>query len=992
LRNTLRDAKRTYFESILTDTSTPVWDVAKWRHGRREATIHPIRSPSGELTTDFNSMARVFKDRFFDITASGPSDSAFQALPEVPNSSGTASTLRLRLVNGEQVLGHLPAQRVNLAHGCPHPDQAGALLQPVNSGGPSFAAPRRPFLRVTEDEVRQALAHTSNKSAPGPSGITYKLLKWTFEANPGLIITTLNGALEHGTHPWGTADVVVIPKPHKPDYSVAKAYRPISLLECTGKLLEKVVANRLGADERNFHLINPTQFGSQKYHSAPDAATLLRFKAEMTIRNGNVGGVLLLDISRFFDHLDPATTVATLADLGVDPNTCAWVHSFMTERTLRLTFNGERSDPFRQDVGVPQGSPLSPILSALYTSPILREALSWSDQDLALYVDDGCIYTSAPTFSAVAQQLAAAASLLLSWLRRLGLTVDADKTELMFFHRNQISNKRNGAQVDAIHVSDGNLSFTVKRATWIRYLGVFFTPTLDWTLHVRTLANRARSTVRALGVLGNSVRGFSLLSWRKIFVGIILPIFTYASQVWFTDVKQKTLLHHLQVAQNDACRKLAGVFRTTPVHLTEKLLNIPPVRYRFRHLLRNAGARLARLPSDCALRTLDHTRPVLCIPRHVPLLPLYPSCAETPPLFDIPFTHLPHPSTPLWHHDHFLLHPRPPKQKQKPYTIHSSKTVLSDNTAPIKILITTAPSPVTHLKIAMFAIFHHHKLITSAIHSAPSTQAAYLICLEAAFSRAPPSTHVRFFYNDSALPFFIFNHHLLPNLPYVNRLTNTLDRVLLSHFHNISGHWYSPSWSWPWKVDWTQTLVERATQEAIHHPSPTPSKTRMFDEWNQDYEARESDPPYLPFTQPSHPDHLHPFVQGVIDADSRRLQCAAFQVITGHSFQGDYSLRHCPTAPDNTTCPHCGRFFNTHHIFFGCPHFAIPRTRLLVGGYLSLHTIFSNTHGGRRLCEFLKITNTLLRPLPPPPDQPRDPTYLTPPLYPVHLFGNTFVN
>jgi hypothetical protein len=227
LRKTIRDAKRDFFENLLTDSSTPIWDVAKWRHGRRDSIIHPILSPSGIPTTDFNSMAQTFKARFFDITANGPMVSTPQAF--MPNALGTASTFRLRLENGEQVLGHLPAQRVNLAYGCPHPDSTGALLQPVNSGGPSFAAPRRPFLRITEDEVRQALSTTSNKSAPGPSGITYKLLKWTFEANPGLIITTLNGALEHGTHPWGTADVVVIPKPHKPDYSVAKAYRPISL-------------------------------------------------------------------------------------------------------------------------------------------------------------------------------------------------------------------------------------------------------------------------------------------------------------------------------------------------------------------------------------------------------------------------------------------------------------------------------------------------------------------------------------------------------------------------------------------------------------------------------------------------------------------------------------------------------------------------------------------------------------------------------------------
>jgi hypothetical protein len=172
---------------------------------------------------------------------------------------------------------------------------------------------------------------------------------------------------------------------------------------------------------------------------------LLRYKVEMTIRSGNIGGVLLLDISCFFDHLNPATMVVTLADLSIDANTCTWVHSFMTEWTLCFTFNDEQSDPFHQDMGVPQGSPLSPILSTLFTSPLLRKALSWSSQDLALYVDDGCIYASGPTFVAVAHQLATAASLLLSWLRRLSLTVDADKTELMFFYRKHLSTKRHGA-------------------------------------------------------------------------------------------------------------------------------------------------------------------------------------------------------------------------------------------------------------------------------------------------------------------------------------------------------------------------------------------------------------------------------------------------------------------------------------------------------------------------------------------------------------------
>jgi hypothetical protein len=101
----------------------------------------------------------------------------------------------------------------------------------------------------------------------------------------------------------------------------------------------------------------------------------------------------------------------------------------------------------------------------------------------------------------------------------------------------------------------------------------------------------------------------------------------------------------------------------------------------------------------------------------------------------------------------------------------------------------------------------------------------------------------------------------------------------------------------------------------------------MFEEWNEDFEARDSDPPYLPFTQPSAPDHLHPFVQGVLESNSQRLQCTAFQTITGHSFQADYSLRHRPNAPDTLICPLCtpDRLYNTHHILVVCRHYATPQ-------------------------------------------------------------------
>ena len=88
----------------------------------------------------------------------------------------------------------------------------------------------------------------------------------------------------------------------------------------------------------------------------------------------------------------------------------------------------------------------------------------------------------------------------------------------------------------------------IKPSLTLRYLGVFFTPRLDWTTHVKTMSTHARSIVKGLGVLGNSIRGFHLIAWRRIFISVIFPVLTYGSQVWFRDISQVTLINILQVA------------------------------------------------------------------------------------------------------------------------------------------------------------------------------------------------------------------------------------------------------------------------------------------------------------------------------------------------------------------------------------------------------------------------------------------------------------
>ena len=59
--------------------------------------------------------------------------------------------------------------------------------------------------------------------------------------------------------------MVIIPKPHKDDYTQAKNFHPIALLECAGKLVSKLIAAWLQSDVVHFNLVHLLQFGGLKY-------------------------------------------------------------------------------------------------------------------------------------------------------------------------------------------------------------------------------------------------------------------------------------------------------------------------------------------------------------------------------------------------------------------------------------------------------------------------------------------------------------------------------------------------------------------------------------------------------------------------------------------------------------------------------------------------------------------------------------------------------
>jgi hypothetical protein len=265
--------------------------------------------------------------------------------------------------------------------------------------------------------------------------------------------------------------------------------------------------------------------------------------------------------------------------------------------------------------GMPQGSPLSPILSALYTASLLDLASRWTHCDLTLYVDDGAIFSVSKTTAAATTSAIQGLEQVLGWLSRNGLSANPAKMELMVFTPPRSNPNLVGGHIHGATYRNNQCVTTV--TTSLRYLGVYLTLSLKWDTHVDLMVNRARSTIRGISILGNSIRGLDFMNWRRVYNALVIPTLTYGAQVWYTGVQQKCLLNRLQITQNEGIRKMTGVFRTTPIEPLHNLTCIPPIPYLMDKLMHAYAHRLQDLPSSAQVRMILTTNQCRYWPEYV---------------------------------------------------------------------------------------------------------------------------------------------------------------------------------------------------------------------------------------------------------------------------------------------------------------------------------------------------------------------------------------
>jgi hypothetical protein len=200
-------------------------------------------------------------------------------------------------------------------------------------------------------------------TSPGGDDIHDSFLKALGCEHHGSILTLFNQSFQLGILPTSWKEGIVLPilKPGK-DPSLPSSYRPITLLSCLGKLLERLIAARLENIVEHKKLLSTSQSGFQRQQGTMDVLIRLESHIRTAQAASEVCLVVYIDLQGAFDKVWIDGLLYKLAQAGLSGAMSRWLYAYLTSRSARVGVNGVLSDalPFR--AGVPQGAVLSPLL------------------------------------------------------------------------------------------------------------------------------------------------------------------------------------------------------------------------------------------------------------------------------------------------------------------------------------------------------------------------------------------------------------------------------------------------------------------------------------------------------------------------------------------------------------------------------------------------------------------------------------------------------
>lgn len=294
---------------------------------------------------------------------------------------------------------------------------------------------------VISKEVKSVIRWPKSDKAPGINKIPSRFLRQVLKVFLPHFTHLFQTCVDFGYHPkeFQIANMIVLKKLWRENYSLAESYQLIALLNTLGKALETIFAHCLSDLAKIYNLLPSQQMGACRNRSTETALELL-VESVHTVwdcNRKNVASLLSLDVARAFDHVSHPQLLHNLKSKGIPDYMIRWIKSFLKAQSTSITIRRKTSDILFIDAEIPQRSSILLVLFFFFNAPFIEEcANSGLQVQVGEFVDDIHLIEYSTSIEANCKILERAHRICLKWAQRHGVSFAPRKYELIHLTRN----------------------------------------------------------------------------------------------------------------------------------------------------------------------------------------------------------------------------------------------------------------------------------------------------------------------------------------------------------------------------------------------------------------------------------------------------------------------------------------------------------------------------------------------------------------------------
>ena len=276
---------------------------------------------------------------------------------------------------------------------------------------------------IRMDELEEAIKQLKNKKSPGPDSVSNDMIKHFGEKAKSTLLRLFNESWRQGKVPssWKKAHIIPIHKKGKSKKD-PESYRPISLISCLGKLMERILNKRLIWYLESNNILAPCQTGYRSHRSTEGQLMLISQEMENAFQKKEKVVSVFFDLSKAFDKVWKEGLLQKMSQLGIRSNMFKWTKSFLQDRSANVLLDGHKIVSMKIREGVPQGGVISPVLFLIYINDITQVISPHVSN--TLHADDLAVWSASEHISTATYRIQQTVKQIQKWTEHWGLKLN----------------------------------------------------------------------------------------------------------------------------------------------------------------------------------------------------------------------------------------------------------------------------------------------------------------------------------------------------------------------------------------------------------------------------------------------------------------------------------------------------------------------------------------------------------------------------------------